>query len=111
MSVVEVNLRRQMSLPKSPAIFLLSGKMLGVSILVLLVMSSALLVVYVKHLHRSLHIQLSQAQKSRDNLHIEWSQLLLEQGTWASDVRVEKVAREELNMITPPTTETVVMQP
>ncbi|HRA43341.1 MAG TPA: cell division protein FtsL [Gammaproteobacteria bacterium] len=77
----------------------------------LLVLSSALGVVYTKYLNRNLHIQLEALQNSRDNLHVEWTQQLLEQGTLASDLRVEKIAREKLGMILPSNKEIVVIQP
>jgi cell division protein FtsL len=77
----------------------------------LLVLSSALGVVYTKYLNRNLHIQLEVLQDSRNNLHVEWTQLLLEQGTLASDLRVEKIAREKLGMIAPSNKEIVVIQP
>ncbi len=68
-------------------------------------------VVYTKYLNRNLHIQLEALQNARDNLHIEWTQLLLEQGTLASDLRVEKIARERLDMIIPANKDIVVVQP
>ena len=77
----------------------------------LLVLSSALGVVYTKYLNRNLHIQLEALQHSRDNLHVEWTQQLLEQGTLASDLRVEKIARETLKMIVPLNKEILVIQP
>lgn len=82
-----------------------------IAILGVLVLGSALGVVYTKYLNRNLHIQLEQLQDARDNLHVEWTQLLLEQGTLASDVRVEKIAREKLGMIVPSPKEIVVIQP
>ncbi|HXH55337.1 MAG TPA: cell division protein FtsL [Gammaproteobacteria bacterium] len=84
---------------------------LKIMFLILLVLSSALGVVYTKYLNRNLHIQLEALQNSRDNLHVEWTQLLLEQGTLASDLRVEKIAREKLGMIVPLNKEIVVIQP
>ena len=77
----------------------------------LLVMGSAVGVVYTKHVNRNRHIQLQQLQNTRDKLHVEWTQLLLEQGTLGSDVRVEKVAREQLGMIVPPSNQVVVIKP
>ena len=82
---------------------------IGISSFILL--SSALAVVYSKHLYRKLHIQLQHLQQARDSLHNEWTQLLLEQGTLASDVRVEKIARETLKMKIPDPTQTQVINP
>lgn len=95
----------------SPFSYLMKKHLIGLWILSLLVLSSAMGVVYTKHLHRGLHIQLQQLQKERDKYHVEWTQLLLEQGTLGSDQRVEKVAREQLGMIIPPPNQIVVIKP
>lgn len=78
---------------------------------VLLVLGSALTVVYTKYLNRNLHIQLQQLQEFRDQLHVEWTQLLLEQGTLGADVRVEKIAQKQLGMIFPTQNEITVIKP
>lgn len=72
---------------------------------------SGISVVYTQHLNRSLHIQLQKLHELRDALHVEWSQLLLEQGTYASDVRVEKVAEQQLHMKIPKTEQMMVIRP
>ncbi|HET9843806.1 MAG TPA: cell division protein FtsL [Gammaproteobacteria bacterium] len=69
--------------------------------MVIVIMLSSLGVIYSKHLSRKYFAQLQSLQKQRDDLHVEWSQLLLEQGTWATDVRVERVAREHMYMTVP----------
>ena len=71
------------------------------ALLIFFILGSALSVIYTKHLSRQYFAELQSLQKNRDNLHMEWSQLLLEQGTWATDVRVERVARERLKMNMP----------
>lgn len=98
-------------LESNPIIQLFEKRDLSIMILSFLVLSSALGVVYTKYLNRNLHIQLEQLQDARDNLHVEWTQLLLEQGTLASDLRVEKIAREKLGMVIPSPKEIVVIQP
>ncbi len=95
----------------NPIIELFQKRDLKIMFLSFLVLSSALGVVYTKYLNRNLHIQLEQLQIARDNLHVEWTQLLLEQGTLASDVRVEKIAKEKLGMVMPASKEIVVVQP
>jgi len=95
----------------SPLGALFERRLWGVLLLGFLVFSSAMSVVYIKHVNRSLHIQLEQLQQVRDKLHVEWTQLLLEQGTLGSDLRVEKVAREQLKMVVPPTEQVVVIKP
>ena len=78
-----------------------SLKVMLLSLLVTLVFGSAVGVIYVKHQTRQHFSELQSLQQRAESLHIEWSQLLLEQGTWASDARVEKIARERLNMQLP----------
>ncbi len=62
---------------------------------------SGIAVVYVRHQHRLTFIALKDAQLQRDQLNIEWRQLLLEESTWSVHHLVEKNAREKLGMITP----------
>jgi cell division protein FtsL len=83
---------------------------LGIGILGGLVFISALGVVYHKHLSRQLFTQLQAQQQEIDALQIEWSQLLLEQGTWVSDARVERIAREHLQMVLPEPNEVKVIR-
>jgi len=66
-----------------------------------LVVISAIAVVYVRHQHRLSYVALLQAQQSRDDLNIEWGQLLLEQSTWAIQNRVETEANRKLGMVIP----------
>lgn len=66
-----------------------------------LVLAQAIGVIYIKQNKRMLHSNLQNMYKMRDKLHIEWSQLLLEQGTWEADARVEHIARDRLGMVMP----------
>ena len=76
-------------------------KLLLISILIILTLVSALSVVYVKHYNRTLFVHLQHLEKERDNMQIKWGQLQLEQNTWATHARVDKVAREKLQMTAP----------
>jgi cell division protein FtsL len=71
---------------------------------------TSILVIYYKHFSRQLFADLQGFYKLRDELHVEWTQLLLEQGAWASDSRVEKIAREKLNMHLPSPDKVVVIK-
>jgi cell division protein FtsL len=53
------------------------------------------------HRARKLFIELEAEQKRMRELDVEWGQLQLEQSTWASHARIEKVAREKLSMKPP----------
>jgi len=69
-----------------------------VPLLLVLVVFSALAVVYSKHQSRKLFVELSSLQKTRDAMEVEWGQLQLEQSTWATSGRIEKLARQRLQM-------------
>lgn len=70
-------------------------------LLLFLVIAQALGVIYIKQNKRVLHANLQSLYVMRDKLQVEWSQLLLEQGTWEADARVERVARKQLDMVAP----------
>ena len=84
---------------------------LAVAALWVAVLASALGVVYAKHEARSRFYELQQLVKARDDLDIEWGQLQLEQSTWATHGRVERVARDELRMVIPQANDLRIVQP
>ncbi|HZH43428.1 MAG TPA: cell division protein FtsL [Lysobacter sp.] len=71
---------------------------------------SALGVVYARHQHRQLFVQLSRLERERDELNIEFGRLQLEQATWAESNRIDQVARERLGMKFPEAGEIVVVK-
>lgn len=81
------------------------------AILVALVVSSALGVVASQHQARKLFSQLEREQNRAHGLDVEWGQLLLEQSTWASHARVEKLAHDKLGMRPPVPAQVVVVEP
>jgi cell division protein FtsL len=62
---------------------------------------SAFQVVMSRHEARTLFVEIQALEKTRDDLNEEWTRLLLEQSTWATDVRIETIARNELGMRPP----------
>lgn len=62
---------------------------------------SALEIIVARHQARKLFVEIQSLEKARDELNEEWSRLLLEQSTWATDVRIETIARSRLDMKTP----------
>lgn len=83
---------------------------LGVMLLTIAIFFTGMSVVYTKHRTRQLFAELQILQKKSDDLHIQWAQLLLEQGTWAAYARVEKLSRESLGMQPPPPAEIQVIR-
>jgi len=82
-----------------------------VVLLVLANIASAIAVVFARHEHRQLFIQLTALEKARDGLNIEFGRLQLEQATWAESNRIDQVAREKLGMKFPESNEIVVVRP
>lgn len=72
---------------------------------------SALAVVYARHQHRQLFVQLSRLERDRDELNIEFGRLQLEQATWSESNRIDQVARDRLGMKFPEGAEIVVIRP
>jgi cell division protein FtsL len=75
----------------------MSGRILA-AVMVLAVMVSAIGVVYAKHRNRMLYVELTRLQQQQDELNVDWGRLQLEQSTWATHGRIEKVARNKLGM-------------
>ena len=71
---------------------------------------SAMALVYTKHESRKLFVELEQLTTERDELNIEWGQLQIEQSTWATHGRIEKVATEQLSLVRPKSTEIYVIE-
>ena len=69
--------------------------------LMIAVLISAFAVVYVKDLNRRLFIQYQQLQVQHNQLYIDWGKLLLEQSAWSTQARVQRVAQQQLHMVTP----------
>ncbi len=70
-------------------------------LLYVMVMASALLLVYSRHQSRKLFVELQQLNHRIGALNTEWSQLQLEQSAWSRHGRIEGKARKELSMIMP----------
>jgi len=73
--------------------------------------ASGIGVVYMRHMHRQLFVELSRLEKTRDDLNIEFGRLQLEQATWAESNRVDQIARARLGMKFPETADIVVVRP
>jgi cell division protein FtsL len=71
---------------------------------------SAMALVYTRHESRKLFVELERLTADRDQLNIEWGQLQIEQSTWATHARIEKVATEELSLTRPATSEIFVIE-
>ncbi len=82
------------------------GKVSGLSpvyqgLLLVAVVSCALSVVTSQHKARKLFIELQKEKEQAQRMDVEWGQLQLEQSTWATPARVERVAVQKLQMQLP----------
>jgi len=81
-----------------------------VAVLIVAIMSSAVSVIYSKHQSRKLFVELQKLEKQIDELDIEWGRLQLEQSTWSSHGRIEKIARNKLHMTLPKANEVIYIK-
>nr|VFJ91458.1 MAG: cell division protein FtsL [Candidatus Kentron sp. H]VFJ91925.1 MAG: cell division protein FtsL [Candidatus Kentron sp. H]VFJ99772.1 MAG: cell division protein FtsL [Candidatus Kentron sp. H] len=81
------------------------------SVLMVAILASAVGVIYIKHLNRTLFIELQQLEQERDAMDVEWGKLALEQSTWATHDRIERVAREQLHLTVPNLDAVVLVMP
>ena len=72
-----------------------------ISLLLAMVLGSALTVIYVKHQSRVLFADLREVQKKQDQAVIQWSRLQLQNSTLATHSNVEARARKTLKMRLP----------
>lgn len=70
-------------------------------LLLALALGCALSTVTSNHKARKLFIELEREQSHMRQLEVEWGQLQLEQSTWANNARIEKIARDKLQMKAP----------
>lgn len=82
-----------------------------IGLLIVLNVASAVGVVFARHRHRQLFVDLNRLEKARDELNVEFSRLQLEQATWAESTLIDRTARERLGMVLPKADEIVVVRP
>jgi len=74
----------------------------GLNVLLLVaVVLCALSVVTSQHKARKLYVELQKQKELAQQMDVEWGQLQLEQSTWATPARVEKIAARQLQMQLP----------
>ena len=66
----------------------------------LILLTSSMTLIYIRHLNRTVFVQEQAISSHRDELNIEWRKLLTELATW-SVLRVENKARKELDLKIP----------
>ncbi|MBW5802370.1 cell division protein FtsL [Coxiella endosymbiont of Ornithodoros amblus] len=77
--------------------------------LVIALLCSAFGVVYFKDLNRRLFIQYQTLQREKAEELIQWEKLLLEQTTWSTQSRVQRIAKQQLGMQLPSAKEVILV--
>jgi cell division protein FtsL len=86
--------------------------MVRFNLLLLAVLAAcALALVTSQHQSRKLYVELQKEQEAAKQLEVERGQLQLEQSTWATHARVEKIAVNALGMKVPPASRVQVVLP
>ncbi|OTG88401.1 cell division protein FtsL [Acinetobacter sp. ANC 4558] len=85
------------------------SKVLYYALLLILVLGSAVMVVFQVFEYRHDYRQLSSYFRERDDLNAEWGRLLIEQQTFGATAQIGTRAVTQLRMYSPPTTQTVVI--
>lgn len=80
---------------------LLSIKSITVVILMVAVVTTCLLILFYKHQHRDLMIEKQHLIQQRNQLQVEWTQILIEHSSLASPIMIDTTARKQLNMKAP----------
>ena len=80
------------------------------TLLTIAVMVCAMSVIELRHRNRLLFAELQTLTNERDAINTEWGQLLLEQGAWSEQRRVEETARARLGMAMPSVEQVVVVR-
>ena len=81
------------------------------TILFVVVMATAIGLVYSKHKTRKLFVELQQLNKEVISLNTEWGQLQLEQSAWSDHGRIEQIARKRLGMVIPDAEQVAFIKP
>jgi len=84
---------------------------LFVMVALVLVIASSVGVVYSSYETRRLVASHQRLQQENNAMQVEWGQLLLEQSTWGSYNRVERLAGGKLKMRVPAPNEIVMVEP
>ncbi|WP_227819838.1 cell division protein FtsL [Marinobacterium aestuarii] len=70
-------------------------------VLVLLLVGSAMAVIFSAYQYRILFNQHQNLVANWDELQVEWGQLVLEESAWAANNRIEQIASKRLAMLVP----------
>ena len=87
--------------PESISTIKLSKEHLAAFALSVLVLLSAFAVVYVKNQERFFFSEAQSLQRVYETKQVEYGQLLLEQSSWSTPARIQRIAQQRLRMEVP----------
>jgi len=87
-----------------------SPRMLMIVVLLAALLASGISVIYITFKNRSVLNELQQLRNQRNELQVQWGQLLIEQSTFSLDSRIERKAIEELQMKVPDFSDVVMVR-
>jgi cell division protein FtsL len=84
---------------------------IGLIVLLVVLMVSALAVIYCKNTSRSIFIEIERHEQALDRYEVEWGQMQLELSTLAEQNRVEAIAKQRLKLVMPPRENIIYIKP
>jgi len=72
---------------------------------------SAVQVILTQHEARRIFVEIQALEQNHDRLNEEWGRLQLEQSTWSTADRIERLAKSELDMVSPEIESIVLVRP
>lgn len=81
----------------------------AIVVLLALLFVTAISGIYTRHQHRVEYVRFTEEVSERDELNIEWNQLLVEESLWSFPHRVEKDAIKSLAMKVPEANDIVLL--
>ncbi len=90
---------------------MVASRYIGFGFLILVMLISALGVIYSKYQSRVIFSEIQKQERVLDQIEVEWGQLQLELTTLAEQNRVEQVAKEQLKLVMPLREKIVYIKP
>jgi cell division protein FtsL len=84
---------------------------IGLAVLLVVLLASALAVIFCKNTSRSIFIEIERHEQALDQYEVEWGQMQLELSTLAEQNRVEAIAKQRLKLIMPPRENIIYIKP
>ena len=81
----------------------------GLVIVTILILMSSSAVVFMRHKHRLLFLELQTLQTQRDRLSVQWGKLLIQEATSGQPAKIEAIAKRSLGMGMPSPAQIVVI--